>query len=322
MRLTKRIVDGIEPHSTRRIVWDETLAGFGVIIQTSGLKSYCFNYRSPEGKSRRVTIGRHGDLTTEQARKIAERHRHDVLGGGDPLGRKQNKRDAPTVDDILDRYLESEEFKDKADVTRAIDRGRIKRHLRPLLGKRHAHTVTERDVRKAFAAIRDGKTAADVKTIKRGRARVRGGPGAARMAIVLLGIILNWAVRAGMLKENPAKHIRLAPVGTRESILEDAADYGRLFKTLERMEQELRIRQPAADAIRMIALTGCRRGEAAGLRWRHVEKGRIVFPPREHKAGRRTGKPRIIGLPGRGAGDHRPTAGRRARRSRLCACSR
>jgi integrase len=63
------------------------------------------------------------------------------------------------------------------------------------------------------------------------------------------------------------------------------------------MERELRIRQPAADAIRLIALTGCRRGEAAGLRWRHVERGRIVFPPREHKSGRRTGKPRIIGLP-------------------------
>ena len=63
------------------------------------------------------------------------------------------------------------------------------------------------------------------------------------------------------------------------------------------MEQELRIRQPAADAIRLIALTGCRRGEAAGLRWRHVERDRIVLPPREHKAGRRTGKSQIIGLP-------------------------
>jgi integrase len=298
MRLTKRVVDAIEPAAARLIVWDETLAGFGVVVQPTGIKAYIFNYRSPEGRSRRLTIGRHGDLTTEEARKIAERHRHDVLDGGDPLGRKQSKRDAPTIDDVLDRYLESEEFADKSPVTQAIDRGRILRHLRPTLGKKHAHLVGEQDVRRAFAAIRDGKTAIDVKTeSKRGRARVRGGPGAARMAIVLLGIILNWAIRQGMLNENPARHIKLAPVGNRDVILEDAAGYARLFKALQKMEDELRLRPPAADAIRLIALTGCRRGEAAGLRWRHVERERIVLPPREHKAGKRTGKPRIIGLP-------------------------
>ena len=54
-----------------------------------------------------------------------------------------------------------------------------------------------------------------------------------------------------------------------------------------------------ADAIRLIALTGCRRGEAAGLRWSHVdlEHGRLVLPPTAHKTGRKTGKPRTIILP-------------------------
>jgi integrase len=62
------------------------------------------------------------------------------------------------------------------------------------------------------------------------------------------------------------------------------------------MEAERRIRSPVADAIRLIALTGCRRGEAAELRWRHVDlkKGRIVLPPQSHKTGRKTGKPREI----------------------------
>ena len=54
-----------------------------------------------------------------------------------------------------------------------------------------------------------------------------------------------------------------------------------------------------ADAIRLIALTGCRRGEAAGLRWSHVDlqHGRLVLPPTAHKTGRKTGKPRTIILP-------------------------
>ena len=75
--------------------------------------------------------------------------------------------------------------------------------------------------------------------------------------------------------------------------------YGRLFATLERMETERRIRAPVADAIRFIALTGCRRSEAACLRWGHVDlkQGRVVLPPQSHKTGRKTGKPREIVLP-------------------------
>ena len=71
------------------------------------------------------------------------------------------------------------------------------------------------------------------------------------------------------------------------------------FCNAGQMETERRIRSPVADAIRLIALTGCRRGEAAGLRWRHVDlkQGRIVLPPQSHKTGRKTGKPREIVLP-------------------------
>lgn len=297
-KITKRIVDSAEPGEARFIVWDSQTKGFGLLVMPSGVKSYIFNYRSPEGRDRRLTIGQHGTLTCEQARKIAAEHKHSVVHGADPLGSRQEKRNALTVGDVIDAYLASEDFADKAEVTKSVDRGRIERHLRPLLGKRHAHLLTDADVRRAFAAIRDGKTAVDVKTRKRGRARVRGGPGAARMAIVLLSIIFNWAIRARLVKgENPCKFVKLDAVGTREAILEDAADYGRLFAMLDRMERERRIRPPAADAIRLIALTGCRRGEAAGLRWRHVERGRILLPTREHKSGKRTGKPRIIALP-------------------------
>jgi integrase len=65
------------------------------------------------------------------------------------------------------------------------------------------------------------------------------------------------------------------------------------------METERRIRSPVADAIRLIALTGCRRGEAAGLRWGPVDlkQGRLVLPPQSHKTGRKTSKPREILLP-------------------------
>ena len=199
--------------------------------------------------------------------------------------------------DLLDAYVASEKFADKAESTKATDKARIERHLRPLLGKRHAHLLTENDIRRALVAIRDGKTAAPIKTCKHGLSLVRGGPAAARMSIVILSTVFGWAIRNRLLEDNPCKFVELEPIASREAILENAADYAELFRALQRMENEDRIRAPAADAIRLIALTGCRRNEAAGLRWRHVERGRIVLPPTGHKSGKRTGKPKIIALP-------------------------
>ena len=140
-----------------------------------------------------------------------------------------------TVDDVLDAYLASAEFADKAAITRAIDTRPYQSSPAPATRQEVTRTPSRRQTcGEPSLTIRDGKTKADVKTIARGRARVRGGPGAARMAIVILGIVFNWAIRNRLLKgENPCRFVKLEAVGTREAILEDAADYKRLFQTLD-----------------------------------------------------------------------------------------
>ena len=123
-------------------------------------------------------------------------------------------------------------------------------------------SLTPGDVERTFVAIRDGKTARDTKTRKRGRSRVRGGEGTARMAIRLLRAAINWAIGEGLVASNPCTHVRIGTDGTRDVILEDIVDYRRLFETLDRMEQQRRLRSSVADAIRMIALTGAVRARS------------------------------------------------------------
>lgn len=299
-KISKRIVDASAPTAAEYFVWDTEVKGFGLKVFPTGAKSYVFQYRTPQGRSRRATIGKSSDtMTAEQARAQAKAMRRTVENGGDPLGAKQAVRDALTVTALLDLYLASARFAEKAESTRAIDRGRIKRHLQPALGEKFVMNLTPDAIRRAFGQIRDGKTATDVKTGARGRARVTGGEGTARMAIRLFRAVMVWAVAEGHAATNPAADVNVGSDGERDTILENSEDYERLFRALDLMENELRIRPAHADAIRLIALTGARRGEIAGLQWRHVDmkKGVIVLPPAEHKTGRKTKKPRVIGLP-------------------------
>lgn len=304
-KITKRVVDAAVPDAggKRLIVWDAgdgAIKGFGLLVLPSGVKSYVYNYRTPEGRVRRITIGKHGgDRTPEEARAKARALARDVEDGKDPLVKRSADRQAATLNDIFDAYLLSEKFKSKAKMTQANDRGRIVRHLRPLLGKSYVHLVTPGDVERAMSEIRDGKTADTVKTGPRGVARVKGGEGAARMAIGLLRSICKWACRERLMTVNPCLDIHIGGSGTRDTIVEDSAQYRRLFQALEEMEDEKAIRGPVADAIRVIALTGARCGEITKLSWSQVDlkAGLITLPPNAHKSGRSTGKPRVIGLP-------------------------
>ena len=299
-KLTKRIVDAWEGAEGDLVLWDGKLSGFGVKALRNGAKSFVLNYRNQYGAERRYTIGRLSEkLTTEQARAKADELLREIrLDGIDPMGQKKAAKAAKSVNDLLDLYLDSARFAEKAESTQYTDRGRIKRHLRPTLGELKIEQVTPDRVRRAFADIRDGKTSVTEKTKARGKANVRGGEGAARMAIRVMRAIFNWAIKEGLAASNPAEKIEIGSDRTRDSILETPEQYEQLFRALDRLELERRIPDAAADAIRVLAFSGARRNEIAGLRWEHVDvdTGVIRLPPRSHKAGHRTGKHREIVL--------------------------
>ena len=298
-KLTKSVADKFGPASARYYVWDEGLPGFGLVVQPTGKKTYCYQYRNSHGRSRRYTLGEHGGkLTTDQIRKNAEALRPQIRDGYDPLAGKKAAREALTVAELLGLYLESAKFSEKTEATRNTDKGRITRHLRPLLGKKIADNLTPEEIKKALIDIERGKTAGTFKTGPRGLARVTGGPGAARMAIRLLKSAYSWSHEEGLIKNNNAARVRVGKDENRNLVLSED-DYKSLFNTLDQLEETLQIRPCVAAAIRVIALTGARRGEIAGLKWKQVNlrKGIIEIPRAEHKTGKKTEEPRIIGLP-------------------------
>ena len=95
-RLSKRSVDGAEPAEKPRFVWDEALPGFGLVVHPSGRKVYVVQYRNAEGRSRRLSLGSHGVLTPEQARRIAAGELAAARAGQDPAAERQEARRSPT----------------------------------------------------------------------------------------------------------------------------------------------------------------------------------------------------------------------------------
>jgi integrase len=286
-----RDVRALKPGQT---VWDTTVAGFGARRQQSSAVSYVLIYRTQEGRQRWHTIGRHGaPWTPVTARAEATRLLGKVVDGIDPSAVKQAKRKAATVAELCDLYLADAEAGrlltrrklPKKASTLTIDRGRIARHIKPLLGQMKVAAVTREDVDTFMHDIAVGKTAGNTKTArKRGLARVRGGKGAASRAVGLLGGIFTYAVAHRMRADNPVRGVVRFADGKRERRLSDD-EYKMLGEAL-RLADAKGIWPAAVAAARFLALTGWRSGEALELRWADIDLLRRTATLPNTKTGR------------------------------------
>src|SRR6516162_2648956 len=85
-KLTKRFVESVKPvAAVDQVIFDDEIPGFGLRVKPSGVRSYLVQYRNHQGRSRRLTLGKHGKLTADLARKHALRVFDAVRGGKDPV---------------------------------------------------------------------------------------------------------------------------------------------------------------------------------------------------------------------------------------------
>jgi hypothetical protein len=104
-RLTKRTVDALVPTQKEQVIWDDAIPGFGLRVMPSGRRSYLIQYRVA-GRSRRFTLGVHGTITPDQARRKAVRLIAAARDGADPAAELRDSRNPITVADLAERYFE------------------------------------------------------------------------------------------------------------------------------------------------------------------------------------------------------------------------
>lgn len=264
--LTKRSVDAALPAATEYFIWCSGTPGFGVRIYPSGRKVFVAQVRVGR-RTRRLKIGHYGPFTVDQARTAAQEIIRSASMGVDPQREKREKREAITVAELCETYMESARvglvltrFRiPKRRSTVAIDEGRISRHINPLIGSILARDLNRADVQRMVDHIAQGRTKGVHKGRARGKAVVTGGGGTAARAASLLGGIYSWGEKRGLVGGlNPVRGVETARYLPRDRVL-STSELRALGSAIFELSE---VWPMAAAAIEILALSGLRREEA------------------------------------------------------------
>ena len=270
LKISNRTVDALAVERGDGVFWDRELPGFGVRVYPSGEKRYIVQSRGPGG-SRRVTLGRHGELTAERARRMAAEVIDRIKQGADPVPAVPEA--TLTVAALAERYMEAHVRVSCSAHTASIYLGSLNNHILPALGAMPIDTVTREHV----SAL---------------HLRLRRTPRAANRALMVLSKMFSLAEAWGLRPpgDNPCRFIVRYKEGKRERFL-TPEEYRRVGRSLAELEAERRVTAHAAAALRLLMLTGCRRTEILTLRWDDVDRTSGELRLRHAKTG-----PRMVPL--------------------------
>ena len=260
-KITKRAVDQLQGDGTETFYWDDDLPGFGVRIRSSGRKYYVAQFRA-DGRMRRITLGRHGAVSTETARRRAMAAISDAKGGGDPAAARDARRKAPTMKQLGKRFLE-DYVPDHCKPSTAYEYGRsVKLFIEPRIGKRKVRDIKRSDIAELHHALRETPYQAN---------RTLG------VLSKMFSLAEMWGIRPD--GSNPCLHIKRYKEEKRERFL-SAEEFARLGTVLDETLRDGSETRSAVVAIRLLMLTGCRLSEIQRLQWEHVdlEAGELRLP--------------------------------------------
>ncbi len=288
-KVTKRAVDALAAKDgTEVVLWDQEVRGFGIRARVGGAKTYILHYRAGTGRGaplRKFTIGKHGSpWTPDLARTEAKRLLGLIASGEDPAEHRAGQRRILTVSELCDLYLK-EGAAHKKSSTLKTDHGRIVHHIKPLLGRMRVDKVARADIERLLIDVKAGKTAAAKPNEGRRRPGniATGGSGVAGQCVALMSTLLAFASARGLRADNPARGVKKPPVRKMERFLSED-EIARLAAALDAESERTGNPYPIA-AIKLLLLTGGRRGEILGLQWQHVDFERQCLRLPDSKTG-------------------------------------
>ena len=259
-RLTERRVDVLKPRKSAYDVRDRDLKGFGIRVLPSGAKRY-FIHSQNQGRRVWKLVGKAGAVGVDEARDRARtllasiRNSTDEQAAGPP-----DTAFEIVADEVFRRYA-----RNWKPSTLKVNQNYYSNHIQPWFEGRPIAGITAHDVRRWFASLHNTPVSAD-----------RSAP--------ILSVIMRQAEVYGYRPEgtNPCAGIKRYRRQGRQRFL-STAEIRRLGEVLARHEVD---RPQATAIIRLLLLTGCRKGEIVTLKWRFYREGKLFLP--DSKNGPRT----------------------------------
>jgi integrase len=256
-KITKRFVESIKPDPIKTLIhWDDELKGFGLVILPSGRRTYCIQYRNNYRIKKRLKIGIHGPITTEEARNLAKIQLGQVAKGEDLAESAKKTRNLPTVKDLAQDYLERHGSKKRPKSFRE-DQKLLQASILPFLGTKTVSALSCRDIEDLHRHFKDT-------------------PYQANRAVALLSKMFNLAITWGWRQDNPAKGIQKYQEEKRNRWLNEE-ELQRLWAVLDRYPQHL-----TAYVFKLLLLTGARKSEVLQATWDQFDLDKGVWTKPSH----------------------------------------
>ena len=262
LKLTKTAVETAKPAPRDYELRDTSLAGFLCKVTPAGRKVFMLQYRTPKGERRKPSLGVFGQLTVEQARKLAQEHLAAVRAGEDPSQERQDARGAPTVKELSERFMtEYSEARNKPSSIKT-NRLNLRVHVLPAFGRMKVAEVKRPDVAALIGQMRDT-------------------PAAANHTLSLLRKMFNLAELWGLRPDgtNPCRHVQKYTGQKRTRLITDD-ELIRLYAYLDQADAEGLEHPVLTLAIRLQFEFAARMSEVLDLRWEWIDFGnrRVVWP--------------------------------------------
>lgn len=275
--ITKRAVDSAQPNVTDTFLWDAEVAGFGLKVTPAGGKTYVFQYRiARSGQAertppKRYTIGKHGRITPDQARRRAKELGALVEQGIDP---RQRELEAALAEDLAERALKERERVERelgfctyatAWLSHYEDEQKrrpsgvklakfvVEKHLKPALHDKPLPYISRTDIQPIIDAIPLQHR------------------GMRRAVFAYASVLFGWASKRGDIPRNPLTDIiKPAAPESRDRVLSDP-------ELVQIWEASHIIDARFGAFFRLLILTGQRRNEVVGMNWTELDRAAATW---------------------------------------------